>query len=86
MRHAFILLGALLGLAACDAPNHGLGNHCRTLTDCDRPLLCSNRDLPDGSLGVCVLEEALGEGPVAALPVRAILRQSAVPVSVFWAV
>jgi 6-phosphogluconolactonase len=32
-----------------------------------------------------VLEEALGEGPVEDLPVRAILRQTAVPVSVFWA-
>jgi 6-phosphogluconolactonase len=32
-----------------------------------------------------VLERALGEGPVEALPVRAILRQSDVPVSVFWA-
>lgn len=32
-----------------------------------------------------VLEVALGEGPVEALPVRAILRQTAVPVSVFWA-
>ena len=32
-----------------------------------------------------VLEEALGEGPVEELPVRAILRQSAVPVSIYWA-
>lgn len=32
-----------------------------------------------------ILERALGEGPVEELPVRAILRQSAVPVSVFWA-
>lgn len=31
------------------------------------------------------LEEALGEGPEEALPVRAILRQTAVPVTVFWA-
>lgn len=32
-----------------------------------------------------VLERALREGPVEELPVRALLRQSAVPVSVFWA-
>lgn len=32
-----------------------------------------------------VLEQALGEGPVEDLPVRAILRQTAVPVSIFWA-
>lgn len=31
------------------------------------------------------LEEALGEGPAESLPVRAILRQTAVPVTVFWA-
>jgi hypothetical protein len=65
MRHPFILLGVLLGLVACDEPNHGLGDRCRALTDCDRPLICSNRDLPDGSLGVCVMEEAL---PDAAVP------------------
>lgn len=32
-----------------------------------------------------VLERALGEGSAEDLPVRAILRQTAVPVSVFWA-
>ena len=32
-----------------------------------------------------ILEEALGEGPEEDLPVRAILRQSAVPVSICWA-
>lgn len=32
-----------------------------------------------------VLERALGDGPVEDLPVRAILRQAAVPVSIFWA-
>ena len=32
-----------------------------------------------------VLERALGEGPEEDLPVRAILRQSAVPVSIYWA-
>ena len=32
-----------------------------------------------------ILERALGEGPVEELPVRAILRQTAVPVSIFWA-
>lgn len=32
-----------------------------------------------------LLEQALEEGPVEALPVRAILRQTTVPVSIFWA-
>ena len=32
-----------------------------------------------------ILEQALGEGPVEALPVRAILRQTSVPVTVYWA-
>ena len=32
-----------------------------------------------------VLVRALGDGPVEALPVRAILRQTGAPVSVFWA-
>lgn len=32
-----------------------------------------------------VLEQAMEAGPVETLPVRAILRQAAVPVSVFWA-
>ncbi len=32
-----------------------------------------------------ILERALGDGPEADLPVRAILRQTAVPVSIFWA-
>ena len=32
-----------------------------------------------------VLERALEDGPIEELPVRAILRQTAVPVSVFWA-
>jgi 6-phosphogluconolactonase len=32
-----------------------------------------------------VLERALDEGPVEELPLRALLRQTAVPVSIFWA-
>lgn len=32
-----------------------------------------------------IYERALGEGPEEELPVRAILRQNAIPVSVFWA-
>ena len=32
-----------------------------------------------------VFEQALAEGPIEELPARAILRQTAVPVSVFWA-
>jgi len=50
--------------------------------------LLQSRDivlLITGSAKRAKLEEAQGEGPVADLPVRAILRQTAVPVSVFWA-
>jgi hypothetical protein len=50
---------------ACSDPNHGVGDRCRTAGECDLPLTCSNRDLPDGSLGICVYPEAL---PDAALP------------------
>lgn len=32
-----------------------------------------------------VLESALGAGPVEEMPVRALLRQTEVPVSIFWA-
>lgn len=38
-----------------------------------------------GSEKRAILERAMGEGPVEELPVRALLRQTAVPVSVFWA-
>ena len=31
-----------------------------------------------------VLEQALAEGPVADMPVRAVLRQTSMPVTVFW--
>ena len=50
--------------------------------------LLQSRDialLVSGEAKARLLERALGEGPVEELPVRAILRQSAVPVSVFWA-
>jgi len=50
--------------------------------------LLASRDLVlmiSGEAKRRMLEEALGDGPVEALPVRAILRQTAVPVSVFWA-
>lgn len=50
--------------------------------------LLQSRDLAllvSGEAKARLLERALGEGAVEDLPVRAILRQSAVPVSVFWA-
>jgi 6-phosphogluconolactonase len=50
--------------------------------------LLASRDLVlmiSGEAKRRVLERALEEGPVEELPVRAILRQTAVPVSVFWA-
>jgi 6-phosphogluconolactonase len=50
--------------------------------------LLASRDLVlmiSGAAKRQILERALGEGPVEELPVRAILRQTAVPVSVFWA-
>lgn len=50
--------------------------------------LLNSRDLVlmiSGAAKRALLERALGEGPVEELPVRAILRQTTVPVSVFWA-
>lgn len=41
--------------------------------------------LISGEAKARLLERALGEGPVEELPVRAVLRQAVVPVSVFWA-
>jgi hypothetical protein len=61
-----LILAATAGLLSCEKPNYGMGDRCTTLEDCDKHLVCSNRDLPDGSLGICVLPEAL---PDAAIPV-----------------
>lgn len=50
--------------------------------------LLQTRDLAllvSGEAKARLLAEALGSGPVTELPVRALLRQTAVPVSVFWA-
>ncbi|MBK9797457.1 MAG: 6-phosphogluconolactonase [Holophagaceae bacterium] len=50
--------------------------------------LLQSRDLVlmiSGAPKRAILERALEDGPVEALPVRALLRQTAVPVSVFWA-
>lgn len=50
--------------------------------------LLQSRDLAllvSGEPKARLLERALGDGPVEELPVRAVLRQEAVPVSVFWA-
>lgn len=53
-----------------------------------RAALLNSRDIVlmiTGEAKRQVLARALGEGPIEALPVRAILRQTDVPVSVFWA-
>lgn len=50
--------------------------------------LLNTRDIVlmiSGAEKKAILERALGDGPVEDLPVRAILRQTTVPVSVFWA-
>lgn len=50
--------------------------------------LLNSRDLVlmiSGADKRAILERALGDGPVEELPVRAILRQTGVPVSIFWA-
>lgn len=39
----------------------------------------------EGEAKRCVLEKALGKGSIAEMPVRAILRQGAVPVEIHWA-
>ncbi len=49
--------------------------------------LLQSRDIAlllSGEAKARLLAEALGRGPVADLPVRAVLRQTAVPVSIFW--
>jgi len=57
---ALVALPALL--AACD--DTLAGDRCLTLEDCDPPFVCSNRDLPAGSRGVCVSPEALPDAAV----------------------
>jgi 6-phosphogluconolactonase len=50
--------------------------------------LLQSRDIVlmiSGAAKRSVLEGALGEGPVEDLPIRAILRQTAIPVTVYWA-
>ena len=51
-----------------------------SLLNCRRLVL-----LIAGEAKRAVLETALAEGPVEEMPVRALLRQSAVPVDIFWA-
>ena len=68
------------------AVNPTLAAHARMSLSLNRIL--QSRDIVlmfSGAAKRQVLEEALGEGPVEDLPVRAILRQSAVPVSIYWA-
>lgn len=55
-----------LPLAGCDDPNHDVGARCTHTGDCTPPLLCSNRDATDGTLGVCVYPEALPDAAVSA--------------------
>ena len=61
-----LLFALLLGLALACACNGSLaGDRCETSDDCDPPLLCSNETAPEGTLGICVLPEAV---PDAAVP------------------
>ena len=61
-----ILLMLLIGLAPGCACNGSMaGDRCETPADCDPPLLCSNETAPEGTLGICVLPEAV---PDAAVP------------------
>lgn len=50
------------------------------LLNCERLIL-----LLTGETKLAVLEKALNEGPVEEMPVRAVLRQSQVPVELYWA-
>jgi 6-phosphogluconolactonase len=70
----------VLALHPTRAPQARLSLSLRALLDSrDLVLMISG---PDKRV---ILERALGDGPVADLPVRAILRQTAVPVSIYWA-
>jgi hypothetical protein len=61
---AAIALTAALAATACDDPNHDVGARCTRTNDCTPPLVCSNRDATDGTLGICVYPEALPDaGP-----------------------
>ena len=53
-----------LTAAACDDPNQNVGARCTTISDCTPPLVCSNRDATDLSLGICVYPEALPDAAV----------------------
>jgi len=62
-----IALTTALAVAACDDPNRNVGARCTHTDDCTPPLVCSNRDATDGTLGICVYPEALPDaGPDAA--------------------
>lgn len=57
-----------ISATACDDPNRDLGARCTQTDDCTPPLVCSNHDATDGTLGICVYPEALPDaGPDAGL-------------------
>ncbi|WP_207486051.1 6-phosphogluconolactonase [Arenibaculum pallidiluteum] len=93
--HTASLFPGAEGLAAALAPE--CPHRCVTLVPTGAPhrrLTLTLRELLDSS-ALCllltgdgkrrVLEEALGEGPAEAMPIRAVLRQERVPVEIFWA-
>lgn len=64
---AAIALTSTLAATACDDPNRDVGARCTRTDDCTPPLVCSNRDATDDTLGICVYPEALPDaGPDAA--------------------
>ncbi|MDY0003883.1 MAG: hypothetical protein RBU30_21475 [Polyangia bacterium] len=60
---ASIVLGLSLG-ATLGCQESLPGDRCTTKEDCEPPLVCSSRDLPAGSKGVCVLPEALPDAAI----------------------
>ncbi len=60
-----VTLGAVGGIpAGCGDPNQDAGERCTVTTDCDPPLVCSNRDHPQQQ-GICVWPEALPDAAVS---------------------
>jgi hypothetical protein len=60
-----VAIGVAGGIAAgCGDPNQGAGERCTVTTDCDPPLVCSNRDHSEQQ-GICVWPEALPDAAVS---------------------
>jgi hypothetical protein len=58
-----LIVGIGVTLTGCDHDQGSLpGDRCDDPTDCDPPLVCSNKNEPAGTLGICVYPEAVPDG------------------------